>query len=126
MSLPITVDDAFYHHSRSFLPNILGPISIIGLDHIQSSFVTDHAFICSLRSSWPATVFLPHHCLYGPALLQEHEDLASQRVVVEEQYKRLVEENRVLAEDFNRERVLRKKYYNQVSTAVSGVPVVTL
>lgn len=45
---------------------------------------------------------------------KEYEDMASQKMGLEQQHKRLVEENRVLAEDFNRERVLRKKYYNQV------------
>ncbi|XP_071530444.1 uncharacterized protein [Panulirus ornatus] len=44
---------------------------------------------------------------------KEYEDMASQKMGLEQQHKRLVEENRVLAEDFNRERVLRKKYYNQ-------------
>ncbi|XP_050695203.1 uncharacterized protein LOC126985012 isoform X1 [Eriocheir sinensis] len=45
---------------------------------------------------------------------RELEDLALEKAALEDQYKRLLEENRVLAEDFNRERVLRKKYYNQV------------
>ncbi|XP_045127324.1 kinesin-like protein KIN-14I isoform X1 [Portunus trituberculatus] len=45
---------------------------------------------------------------------RDAEEMSRQKVALEDQFGRLTEENRVLAEDFNRERVLRKKYYNQV------------
>ncbi|XP_069181334.1 uncharacterized protein [Procambarus clarkii] len=48
------------------------------------------------------------------SLVQECEELTTRQVVLEERFAKLADENRVLAEDFNRERVLRKKYYNQV------------
>ncbi|XP_018022795.2 kinesin-like protein KIN-14I isoform X1 [Hyalella azteca] len=45
---------------------------------------------------------------------QEQEALVTTHRRTEDTLKKLMEENRVLAEDFNRERVLRKKYYNQI------------
>ncbi|KAK4327180.1 hypothetical protein Pmani_002327 [Petrolisthes manimaculis] len=45
---------------------------------------------------------------------KEVEEVVVQKGVLEERLSRLQEETRVLAEDFNRERVLRKKYYNLV------------
>ncbi|KAG7155673.1 kinesin-like protein KIN-14E isoform X2 [Homarus americanus] len=45
---------------------------------------------------------------------KDYLEETSQKAVLEGRFTRLAEENRVLAEDFNRERVLRKKYYNQV------------
>ncbi|KAK3889374.1 hypothetical protein Pcinc_006626 [Petrolisthes cinctipes] len=45
---------------------------------------------------------------------KEVEGVVVQKGVLEERLTRLQEETRVLAEDFNRERVLRKKYYNLV------------
>ncbi|KAF2353507.1 Spindle pole body-associated protein Vik1/Cik1 microtubule binding domain [Trinorchestia longiramus] len=45
---------------------------------------------------------------------QEQEALLSTLRRSEEALKKLTEEHRILAEDFNRERVLRKKYYNQI------------
>ncbi|XP_069951026.1 uncharacterized protein [Cherax quadricarinatus] len=48
------------------------------------------------------------------SLVQEHEERTTRQALLEERFAKLMDENRVLAEDFNRERILRKKYYNQV------------
>lgn len=45
---------------------------------------------------------------------KELTEVSRQKTSLEEKFGKLAEEHRVLAEDFNRERVLRKKYYNQV------------
>uniref|UniRef100_A0A6A7FXE9 Kinesin-like protein n=2 Tax=Hirondellea gigas TaxID=1518452 RepID=A0A6A7FXE9_9CRUS len=45
---------------------------------------------------------------------QEQEVLLGSMRRTEDTLKKKAEENRLLAEDFNRERVLRKKYYNQI------------
>ena len=45
---------------------------------------------------------------------KEQEEMTSTLQRSEDTLKRVTEENRILTKDFNRERVLRKRYYNQV------------
>ncbi|CAL4124624.1 unnamed protein product, partial [Meganyctiphanes norvegica] len=48
------------------------------------------------------------------ALQEEHGAMETRTLGLEDDLTRLTEENRILAQDFNRERVLRKKYYNLI------------